>query len=198
LLHVIQERKYRRVGENDLRTCNVRIIAATNQDLSQLAEENRFRGDLRYRLAVIEIAIPPLRERKEDIPLLVERFMELKSRQCAGKRKMLAAEAVNLLLDYDWPGNVRELENAVERIVILSTGAEITVEETKSILGNMWLDKGTSLKSLNEMTREFRRECIIKAINLAEGRIARAAEILQIDRTHLYKLIEEYQLKDLR
>lgn len=196
LLHVLQEREFRRIGENATHACDVRIIAASNRYLPDLITQDRFREDLYYRLKVIEIEIPPLREHKEDIPELVRHFVELKSRQSGYKGRTLSVEGVNLLLDYDWPGNVRELENAIERIVVLSNDDTIFADEVKSIMGEMWLDKASSIKSLNEMTREFKRECIIKAINLAEGKIARAAEILQIDRTHLYKLVNEFQLKD--
>jgi two-component system nitrogen regulation response regulator NtrX len=198
LLHLIQEREFRRVGENELRKCNIRIIAATNQSLDLLAKEGKFRADLYYRLKVIELALPPLRERKEDIPLLAKHFVKVKSLKFFGREKEFAADAVNILIDNDWPGNIRELENCVERIVALSSGDKIESDEVKSLLGNMWLEKMTSLRSLGDMTREFRRECIIKAINLANGKIPRAAEILQIDRTHLYKLINEYQLKDFQ
>ncbi len=197
LLHLIQEREYRPVGENEPRHCNIRIIAASNQSLELLVKEGKFRNDLYYRLKVIEINIPRLRERKEDIPPLAQHFAKAKSLKSFGKEKKLSPEAINLLLDYEWPGNVRELENTIERIVVLSSNGEVSADEIKSILGNIWLEKISSLKSLNEMTRDFRRECIVKAINLAEGKISRAAEILQIDRAHLYKLISEYQLKDL-
>jgi DNA-binding NtrC family response regulator len=196
LLHLLQEREYRRVGENTVRKCNVRLIAATNRSLPEMCDEGKFRSDLYYRLKVVEIALPPLRHRKEDISLLVDHFMKVKSRQCLGRERRLRPDAVNVLLDHDWPGNVRELENAIERLVILSSSDEVSPSELKAILGNMWKDKATSLKSLNEMTREFKRECIIKAINLAEGKIARAAEILQVDRTHLYKLINEFEIKN--
>lgn len=198
LLHLIQEREYRSLGENEPRHCNIRIIAASNQSMDLLVKEGKFRNDLYYRLKVIEINIPPLRERKEDIPPLAQHFVKAKSLKSLGKEKRLSPEAVNLLLDYEWPGNVRELENTIERIIVLSSNGEIGVEEIKSILGSIWLEKISTLKSLNEMTRDFRRECIVKAINLAEGKISRAAEILQIDRTHLYKLINEYQLKDFQ
>jgi len=194
LLHVIQEREFRRLGENEMRRCNIRIIAATNQDLPALVAEGKFRHDLHFRLKVIEIAIPPLRERKEDIPSLVGHFAAAKSCRIGGRLRYFSPEATNLLLDHDWPGNVRELENAIERIIVLSDADEIGPDEVKSLLGTIWLEKDSSMKSLGDMTREFKRECIIKAINLAEGRIARAAEILQIDRTHLYRLINEYQL----
>ncbi len=197
LLHLIQEREYRRVGDNENHRCNIRIVAASNQDLGSLVKDGKFREDLLYRLKVIELELPPLRARKQDIPVLAAHFTEIKSRQCNGYARRLAPEAVNLLLEYQWPGNVRELENTIERIVILSSSPEIGVDELKAMLGNFWIEKGAVLRSLDDMTREFRRECIIKALNLAQGRVVRAAEVLQIDRTHLYKLINEYQLKDI-
>ncbi len=196
LLHVLQEKEYRRVGENEMRPCNVRIIAATNRKIPEMIKANNFRQDLYWRLKVIEIEIPPLSDRKEDIPLLARHFIRAKSLKNFGREYHFAPEAISLLADYNWPGNVRELENCLERIIILAGADEVSADDVKSILGGLWMDKAASFKSLNEMTQEFRRECIIRAINLAEGKIARAAEILQIDRTHLYKLINEYQLKE--
>ena len=196
LLHLVQEREYRRVGENEVRHCNVRIVAASNQDLAQLSSEGKFRQDLLYRLRVVSIHIPPLRERKEDIPMLTNRFVAAKSLQYYARTRTLAPDAVTALIDHDWPGNVRELENSVERIVVLSEHDEIGADEVKSILGDLWLARDGSLRSLSEMTRDFKRECIVKAIAQAEGRIARAAEILHIDRTHLYKLLHEFDLND--
>ncbi|MBN2226173.1 MAG: sigma-54-dependent Fis family transcriptional regulator [candidate division Zixibacteria bacterium] len=198
LLHVLQEREYRRLGDNAVRHCNVRILAATNRHLPDLINEGSFREDLYYRLKVMEVTVLPLRQRKEDIPPLVEHFFTIKSRQHNGYERRLAPEAVNLFIDQEWPGNVRELENAIERIVILTRDDVVRAEDVKSILGNMWQQTDITFASLSDMTREFRKECIIKAINLANGRIARAAEILQIDRTHLYKLLDEYNLKNLR
>jgi len=196
LLRVIQEHEFRPIGENEYRKCEVRIIAASNRNLPELIDNKEFREDLYYRLKVVEIFLPPLRDRKEDIPALARHFLEEKSRKYGMQHKKLTNDAINILFDYDWPGNIRELENTIERIVILSDSDEITADGIKSILENLWIDHDRGLKPLSEMTDDFRRECILKALNLADGRVAKAAEILQIDRTHLYKLIDNYNLKN--
>jgi two-component system nitrogen regulation response regulator NtrX len=195
LLHVIQEREFRRVGENEMRKSDVRIIAATNQCLPEIVKESKFRNDLYYRLKVIEIVVPPLKDRKEDIPMLTQYFVKMKSHRYFGGEKKLSPDALNMLVSHDWPGNVRELENAMERLVILAEPDQIGVTEVQKIFGDISIHKPFNMKPLNDLTREFRRECVIKAMTLAEGKVAKAAEILQIDRTHLYKLIDEYQLK---
>jgi two-component system NtrC family response regulator len=120
MLRVLQEMRFERVGGNEIIEADVRIIAATNEDLEKAVEEDRFREDLYYRVNVIPIHIPPLRERKEDIPLLARHFIEKRSH---GRVKEISDEAVQSLMRYDWPGNVRELENILERSVILSSGS---------------------------------------------------------------------------
>ncbi|MGH9692269.1 MAG: sigma-54-dependent transcriptional regulator [Candidatus Acidiferrales bacterium] len=122
LLRVIQEREFMRLGGTETIKVDVRILAASNEDLKKLVREGRFREDLFHRLNVISIQLPPLRERKEDIPLLIERFLEQFCRENAKPTRQFTHGALKLLMDYDWPGNVRELENAVERAVVLSTG----------------------------------------------------------------------------
>src|SRR6266478_6110295 len=121
LLRVIQEREFMRLGGTETIKVDVRILAATNADLRKLVQENRFREDLYYRLNVIALPLPPLRERKEDIPLLLDHFLKKFTHENGRKELRFAPEAMKMLMDYDWPGNVRELENAVERAVVLST-----------------------------------------------------------------------------
>ena len=122
LLRVIQEREFMRLGGTETIKVDVRILAATNADLKKLVQENKFREDLYYRLNVINIPLPPLRQRKEDIPLLVEHSLKKYSQENGRDGLRFSAEALKMLMDYDWPGNVRELENAVERAVVLSSG----------------------------------------------------------------------------
>ena len=193
LLHLLQAREYRRVGEDRPRPANVRIIAATNQPLPDLVARDRFRGDLYYRLKVIELELPPLRDRKEDIPVLLDHFFSQKSRQCQRREKRLASDAMLLLMGHSWPGNVRELENTIERLVVLSDNDEITAAEARTIAG-IGHDHPSELRSLQDMTRDFKRECLIKALALAAGNISKAADLLQIDRTHLHRLIREFQI----
>src|SRR3954471_6902955 len=125
LLRVMQEREFMRLGGTDTIKVDVRIIAATNCDLRQMVEEGRFREDLYYRLHVINIFLPPLRERKEDIPPLAHHFLEKYREENKRREIELGADALDLLMDYDWPGNVRELENVMERAVVLSSGTRI-------------------------------------------------------------------------
>ncbi len=128
LLRVIQEREFMRLGGTETIKVDVRILAATNADLRKLVQENRFREDLYYRLNVITVSLPPLRERKEDIPLLLDHFLKKFSVESGREGLHFSAKALKMLMDYDWPGNVRELENAVERAVVLSIGTELGPE----------------------------------------------------------------------
>jgi DNA-binding NtrC family response regulator len=121
LLRVIQEREFMRLGGTDTIKVDVRILAASNEDLVQLSREGRFRDDLYHRLNVISLKLPPLRERKEDIPMMVERFLDRFCQENAKPKKTFTHSAMKALMDYDWPGNVRELENVVERAVVLSS-----------------------------------------------------------------------------
>jgi transcriptional regulator with GAF, ATPase, and Fis domain len=135
LLRVLQEGELERVGEERTRRVNVRLVAATNRDLRREAEAGRFRQDLYYRLSVFPVVIPPLRKRKDDIPLLVEHFLEASSRKVGRPKPPLTLAAVQRLQQYDWPGNVRELQHVVERAVITSTKGRLNIElplETKS------------------------------------------------------------------
>ena len=128
LLRVLQEREFERVGSNVPIKIDMRVIAATNRDLAAEVEKGRFREDLYYRLNVIHIHMPPLRERKEDIPLLVEHFLDKYRYEPGAIPTTISEEALARLVDYDWPGNVRELENAIERAVVLACGNPIIVE----------------------------------------------------------------------
>ena len=128
LLRVIQEREFMRLGGTETIKVDVRILAASNEDLRKLVKEGRFREDLFHRLNVISIQLPPLRERKEDIPPLAERFLEIFCRENNQPLRHFTRGAMKMLMDYDWPGNVRELENAVERAVVLSTSELMDVD----------------------------------------------------------------------
>ncbi|MCS6925085.1 MAG: sigma 54-interacting transcriptional regulator, partial [Candidatus Binatia bacterium] len=171
---------------------DVRIIAATNRDLRQAVATGEFRQDLFYRLNVVDIHLPPLRERPEDIPLLIEHFLARAPH--ATRVRRLSAEALRLLLHYPWPGNVRELENTIERALVLCRGEEITPADlpphltaVKSTVGSL-RDALLRRCSLAEIEQEY----ILLALEMTEGRKKEAAELLGIDRKTLYRKLEEY------
>jgi DNA-binding NtrC family response regulator len=210
LLRVIQEREFMPVGSNETVRIDVRIVAATNDDLANLVEEERFRKDLYYRLNVIEIKLPPLRERREDIPLLSEHFLNKYSQENQrflegnGRSKLrFAAEALQILLDHDWPGNVRELENVVERAVVLATQPEIPAELLpESLLGPNGFDharipanfKPAAGASLHETVDEFERQVILEALEQCAWSQTEAAKRLNVALSTLNQKIQRLNI----
>lgn len=204
LLRVIQEREFMRLGGVDTIKVDVRIIAATNVDLRTMVDDGRFREDLYYRLHVITVNLPPLRARKEDIPLLVQHFLEKYGEENNRRELELAPEALDLMLDYDWPGNVRELENVIERAVVLCPGSRIgpdlipdTVRITRRFqIPNFVLPpEGISFK---EVTGDFERRLIETTLEAAGGVQKRAAELLHIKPTTLNEMIKRYDIRPRR
>jgi two-component system, NtrC family, response regulator PilR len=200
LLRVIQEREFMRLGGLETIKVDVRIIAATNADLVEEVENGRFREDLYYRLNVITIAMPPLRKRSEDIPLLTQHFL---ARYTAENEKLLmriSPRAMELLMDYHWPGNVRELENVVERAVVLSTGDTLDVDllpmsvrqPSSSPLPAASLP--TNGLSLKEAVSDYERQLIIKALQASGGVQKRAAELLQVKPTTLHEMMKRLSI----
>ncbi len=209
LLRVIQEREFMPLGSAETVRVDVRILAATNCDLRRLVEEGRFREDLYYRLNVINIVLPPLRERKEDIPLLVEHFFDKYSRENDkflgpdGRSQLrFTPEAMQVLMDYNWPGNVRELENAVERAVVLATEPEVSVEVLpESVLHASGIrirrDATGSLApdaSLFEIVADFERRKIIEALEAHNYSQTEAAEALRIPLSTLNQKIKRLEI----
>ena len=181
LLRVLQEREFEPLGSERTQKVDVRVIAATNRDLSQMATEGKFQEDLYYRLNVIPITLPPLRERREDIPVLIEHFV-LKHAQRAGKRIERIEDGVMPRLQaYDWPGNVRELENAIERAVVLSPGSTLTAL-TLTVPGGVSTSASASVPSLNlRQNMEWtEKETVRKALDTAKGVKKDAAELMGI------------------
>jgi DNA-binding NtrC family response regulator len=204
LLRVIQEREFMRLGGVDNIKVDVRIIAATNVNLRTMMEENKFREDLYYRLHVIAVNLPALRERKEDIPLLVQHFLDKYGEENNRLGLELSPEALDLLIDYDWPGNVRELENVIERAVVLCSGSRIDadlipdhVRTTRQFqLPNFVLPpEGISFK---EVTGDFERRLIETTLEAAGGVQKRAAELLHIKPTTLNEMIKRYDIRPRR
>lgn len=192
LLRVLQERSFERLGGVRSVQVDVRIIAATNRDLERSIQEGRFREDLYYRLSVIPIQIPPLRERKEDIPLLVEHFLEKFNRQKGRQISGIAPEAMERLLAYSWPGNVRELENLMERLVVLKRSGRIVLEDlpekmrsddSQESLGSIVLPEGGI--HLDAAVHRLERELILQALRRTKGVKKEAAQLLGMKRTTL-------------
>jgi DNA-binding NtrC family response regulator len=195
ILRALQDGAVRRVGENHERKIDVRVIAATNRNLEQDVKDGRFREDLYWRLNVILINVPPLRDRAFDIPLLVEHFIA-KACQNAGKPVLrVSPEALAFLTAYPWPGNVRELENAIERATAFAHGSTVTPEDLpKRVLagGGMSAIIARS-REQNLSLRELEREYIFEMLRRTGGNKKRAAEILGLDRKTLYRKLEEYR-----
>jgi len=192
LLRFIQEKEFQRLGSTHVIKSDVRIISATNVDIEQLVKENRFRSDLFFRLNVIPIEVPPLRQRREDIPLLVNHFIHKHTRLNISRVKEISSEGLDLLMRYDYPGNVRELENIIERAVILSRGSIITREDLPL---NSSICIGESLaKSMPDQVADMEKSLIRKALQQADGVQAKAAKLLGItDRMLRYK-VKKYNL----
>ena len=201
LLRVLQEQSFEPVGATQTVRVNVRIIAATNRDLEKDVAEGRFREDLYYRLNVIPIHIPPLRERRDDIPLLVQHFIDRFNRSKGRKLKGFSQEAMNVLCSYNWPGNVRELENLVERMAILHSEGEIGVEQLPEKFHGLApqpprlaaddLEIPDSGIDFNALVDEFESRLILKALEKAGGIKNQAAQLLGIKRTTLVEKMKK-------
>ena len=201
LLRVLQEHEFERVGGTKTIRTDIRVIAATNRNLEEAVKAGRFREDLYYRLHVVALRIPPLRERREDIPQLVEHFLR---KYCAetGKRiDGVSREALEILTRHDWPGNVRELENAIERAVVLGGGTEIrpadlALAATPLAAERMTTPDGTAAVTVGEFhstVDQFKHELIDRALRLTNGNQTRAAELLGLQRTYLARLIRNFK-----
>jgi transcriptional regulator with GAF, ATPase, and Fis domain len=194
LLRVLQEREFVRMGGTKSTHINVRLIAATNKDLRNAVKEGSFREDLWYRLNVVCIKMPPLRERREDIPVLANHFAQKFSRDCARGVMGISPAAESLLVQYDWPGNVRELENAIERAVVLGGDEVILPEDLPEAL----LETGllpSDEDSIHASVRDTKKKRILAAMEEARGNYTHAAKILGVHPTYLHRLIRNLDLK---
>lgn len=195
MLRALQEGAVRRVGENHERPVNVRVVTATNRNLENDVTAGRFREDLFWRLNVIQIRVPPLRERSFDIPLLVEHFLA-KTAQASGRPPLdVSSETLAILTAYSWPGNVRELENAIERAVAFTTGPVLTADLLPKRVRSSGIAAGLIERSIEEnlTLRELEREYILRMVRRTRGNKKRAAELLGLDRKTLYRKLEEYR-----
>ncbi|MBM4128803.1 MAG: sigma-54-dependent Fis family transcriptional regulator [Nitrospira sp.] len=193
VLRVIETQEFHRVGGSKNIKVDVRIITATNKDLKEEAKKGSFREDLLYRLDVIPLQIPPLRERKEDIPELVEYFLEYFASEYGKKPKKITPEALKVLGSYEWPGNIRELRNVIERLVIMSPSDSIAAKNL--VLAETTGDGYLSCKTFREARDAFEKAFIIRRLEENNWNISRTAEALQIERSNLHKKIKAYDIK---
>ena len=198
LLRVLQESELTRVGGNRTIRIDVRVISASNQDLQERVRAGQFREDLYFRLAVVPITVPPLRERREDVPLLVEHFVASVSREAGVKPKKFSSAAMATLGGYAYPGNVRELRNILERLLIMSPGSTIDAEHVLPVLPGLTtagaaaaasadVDAAGNGRRLSDAVRDFERKEIEAALAAAGGSMTQAAARLGLERSHLYK-----------
>ena len=195
VLRALEEQAFERVGGKETLRVDVRVLAASNQNLPELIAQGRFREDLFYRLAVIPVEVPPIRQRTEDIPLLVEHFINLFSGENAKHPKTISVEALAYFLSYDWPGNVRELRNMVERLVIMTPGDVIGPEVLPPPLRPRepaTAEDTQREKTLKEAREAFERVYILGELRAHEWNMTRTAEKLGIERSHLYRKLKMY------
>ncbi|MCS7203502.1 MAG: sigma-54 dependent transcriptional regulator [Thermodesulfovibrio sp.] len=193
LLRVIETQKFQRVGGTRDITVDVRILSATNKDLVEEIKKGNFREDLYYRLSVVPIYIPPLRERKEDIPELVSYFVEEFHRQKGWKKKIFQPDAIKTLQQYDWPGNVRELKNVIERAMIMCEDEIITAKDIQEIGITRQSQRDLSyftIQTLKEAKDAFERDFILKKLRENNWNMTKTAEAIGIERSNLYKKIK--------
>jgi transcriptional regulator with PAS, ATPase and Fis domain len=190
LLRALQEKEVRPVGSTDRIPLSARIIAATNRDLDAAVRQGTFRQDLFFRLNVVQIKIPPLRERKTDIPILVNSFLE-KFSEANGRVRTISEDAIARMMAYDWPGNVRELENAIERAIALGSGPILHAGDLPT---NLQYGTGERLPQNDELLPldELERRAILRALREAGGDKLAAARMLGIGKTTLYRKLKQY------
>ncbi|PLY02606.1 MAG: Fis family transcriptional regulator [Desulfuromonas sp.] len=196
VLRILQERKFERVGGSRTIEVDVRVIAATNKDLEEEIREGRFREDLFYRLNVLPLVVPPLRDRREDIPLLVGHFLKFFCHQEARATKQFSPEAMSIFQDYNWPGNVRELKNIIERLVIMVPGEIITPERLPPIMGR---PEGTSSPCTSsemfqvpyrEARELFEKDYLRARLGENDWNVSRTAEVIELERSNLHRKIK--------
>ncbi len=193
LLRALQQREFERLGGNRLLSFNARVVAATNKNLEQAIKSGEFRQDLYYRLNVVSIVSPPLREHREDIPLLALHFAHEYAAKCKRSFKGIAAEARSLLLQYSWPGNVRELENAIEHAIVMGLTEEILLEDLPDAL----LEEQASALAgrYHDTLNQTKKQLVLKALDEAKGSPVEAARLLGIHPKYLHRLIRNLKLK---
>jgi len=187
VLRVLEEQRFEPVGSNTPINVDVRVVAATNKRLDEEIEKGTFRSDLFFRLNVIPFEVPPLRERVEDVPLLIEHFNRRFAKAYGKKPKVFDAEAIELMQRYSWPGNVRELRNTIERVVILHQNHRVAITNLPAFGESEPPASSYRFPSFKEASDAYHREFIQRKLDEAEGNVSRAAELMGIDRSHLYR-----------
>ena len=196
LLRVLQEHEFERVGGTHPIKVDIRVVAATNRNLDQAVREGAFRRDLYYRLAVLKVTMPTLRERREDIPMLARHFVQKHAKHCRVKPRPISREALSCMVNYDWPGNVRELENAIERALVLGSSDMILPEDLpESLLERTPSPEMTEAK-YHAAVKELKKQLILDAVEQTHGSYADAARILGVHPNYLHRLIRNLELKE--
>ncbi|NQT82091.1 sigma-54-dependent Fis family transcriptional regulator [bacterium] len=195
LLRVLQEKEIKRVGDTKQRKIDVRVIAATNEDLAEKVKKGTFREDLYYRLSVIPVELAPLREKREDIPLLVRHFLDRQNKK-AGRERKINPEAMDVLTSYDWPGNIRELENVIERGSTLCEGDVIVAEDLPPRLLNGADSRRRGDYTLKNILKDSERRHIRNVLRKTDGDKKKAAEILAISVPSLYRKLDQLDIRD--
>ncbi|MDH3380900.1 MAG: sigma 54-interacting transcriptional regulator, partial [Gammaproteobacteria bacterium] len=190
LLRVLQEGEVRPVGSTQSTSVDVRVLSATHRDLPKRMAEGMFREDLFYRLNVVNLHLPPLSARREDIPVLVTGFLEHLAKARQEPHKIYAPEAMELLVSASWPGNVRHLYNVVEQNVVLSATRVISARVVQDALGG----KSDELPSYNDARAEFTRSYLTQLLNITDGNVSQAAKLAKRNRTDFYKLLSRFQI----
>jgi transcriptional regulator with GAF, ATPase, and Fis domain len=196
LLRVLQEREFERVGGTHPIKLDLRLIAATNRDLQEAVRLGQFRQDLYYRLAVVKLTMPPLRDRKEDIPMLTRHFVQKYAKRCKVKAKPVAREAMAALVSYEWPGNVRELENAIESAMVMGSSDSVLLEDLPERLLEQEPAPDMTEAKYHACVKKLKKQLIIDAVVQTQGNYVEAASILGVHPNYLHRLIKNLRLKD--
>jgi Nif-specific regulatory protein len=197
LLRVLQEREFERVGGTHSIKVDIRLIAATNRELTEAVRKGQFRQDLYYRLAVVRLTMPPLRERREDIPMLTRHFVQKYAKRSKVKPKPVSREAMSALVHYEWPGNVRELENAIERALVMGSSDSVLLEDLPESLLEQESAAELHEGKYHASVKELKKQLILDAVEQTGGNYVEAAGILGVHPNYLHRLIRNLRLKDL-
>jgi transcriptional regulator with GAF, ATPase, and Fis domain len=196
LLRVLQEREFERVGGTHSIKVDIRLVAATNRDLNEAVRKGEFRQDLYYRLAVVKLTMPPLRDRREDIPMLTRHFVQKYAKRSKVKPKPVSREAMAALVHYEWPGNVRELENAIERALVMGSSDMVLLEDLPESILEQESPAEMQEGKYQAGVKGFKKQMIFDAIEQTQGNYVEAAGILGMHPNNLHRLIRNLGIKE--